>query len=227
MNRLTLVGLTLTACAIAAGCGDDSSTSGSGGSGGGSGGSGSGSTTTATTGTGNTGGGDTGGGDAGGGDTGGGGTGGNLEGGCGGPGECGESERCEFPDGLCGTGERGVCVPRSDACSDIGNELVCLCSGELTDMDWSCDDDDRDVSGSCALPADTFACGDHVCEVGQGTYCRITSDDTGGPPYAGCGQTEDPACQEPTCACLTAETEACSGTCEDGPDAPTIHCPGG
>lgn len=159
--------------------------------------------------------------------TGGGGSGGtgNVDG-CGGPGECGDEQRCQFRDGLCGAGERGTCVPRSEVCSD-GDE-ICLCDGTVGDGDSTCDDIDVDASGSCALPAESFACAARVCSVGQRTFCRITSDDTGGAPFGGCNQTEEPTCDDvPTCACLAVEIEACGGTCEDGDGGATVRCPGG
>lgn len=212
MNRWIFAGL-MGVLAVATGCGDDSSTTG----GGGSGGDGAGGATSTGEG-----------GDGTGGDgTGGDGSGGNLLGGCGGPGECGADERCDFADGECGNGERGTCVPRQDVCSDTGSDRTCLCNGIVVDMGYTCDDTDADATGSCALPTDSFPCGDSVCEIGQGNYCSSTTDDTGGPPYTGCAQTGAPSCDVPTCACLGAEIDACGGTCEDGPLAPTIHCPGG
>lgn len=219
MNRWILVGL-MGALGTATGCGDD--TTGTGGAGGGSGGS----TPASSTSTGTAGDGGAGGG-VGGEGPGGGGVGGNLLGGCAGPGECASDERCEFSDGLCGAGEPGTCVPRNEACGDTGNDRTCLCSGAIVDADYTCDDDDADSTGSCDVPEGSFACGDAVCEIGDGAYCQITSDDTGGPPYAGCGQATAPSCSDPTCACLGAEVDACGGTCEDGPDVPTVHCPGG
>lgn len=211
MKRWILVG---SMAALAAGCGDD--TTGAGGAGGGGG-----STTTSTTT------GDGGGGGGGGDGPGTGGEGGGLLGGCAGPGECADDERCEFRDGLCGAGEPGTCVPRSDACGDTGNDRTCLCSGAIVDADYTCDDDDADSTGSCDVPDDSFACNDAVCERVPGAYCRVTSDDTGGADYAGCGSTDEPSCGDaPTCACLAAEAEACGGTCEEG-DPPTIRCPGG
>jgi len=204
---------------MGAGCGDDSSTTGSGGAGGGSGGS-----TPASTSTGSSG---DGGGDAGGNGPGGGGTGGDLVGGCAEPGECADNERCEFRDGLCGAGEPGTCVQLNDACGDTGNERTCLCGGTIVDFDYSCDDDDADSTGSCDVPADSFACGDAVCEAIPGAFCRITSDDTGGAAYASCGEADDIACEVPTCECLAPDIESCGGACDEGDGVPTVRCPGG
>lgn len=213
MNRWIVAGLMGV---VAAGCGDDTTT-GTGGAGG------SGGATPTTTSTGDA----SGGGDAGGGGPGGGGTGGNGAGSCSGQGECGAEERCDFPDGLCGAGEPGTCVPFNPGCGDTGNSVTCLCSGALVGVDYTCQDDDADDTGSCDVPDDMFKCGIEFCHADQGSYCSLTSDDTGGPDLANCGQTQDPSCGDvPTCACLTAEIEACGGTCEEG-EPPTVRCPGG
>jgi hypothetical protein len=221
MNRWIVMGL-VGLVSVATGCGDDSVEGTGGGSGGGAPSSSSGDPTSTTTGDGGAGGG------TGGADPGSGGAGGNLLGGCAGPGECGADERCEFRDGLCGAGEPGTCVPRNDACGDTGNERTCLCSGAIVDADFTCDDDDADVTGACDVDDDSFACGDAVCERIPGAFCRVTADDTGGADYFGCGETVNEACQDvPTCECLAAEIDGCGGTCEDGDDGATVRCPGG
>jgi len=95
----------------------------------------------------------------------------------------------------------------------------------VTEFSYSCGGEDLDSTGSCELDPGFFACAEHVCETGTGEFCRLTSDDTGGPDIGGCDMNDD--CDDPTCACLTGLTEACNGTCTDSADGPTIRCPGG
>ena len=71
-----------------------------------------------------------------------------------------------------------------------------------------------------------FHCGHSVCDLGTKDFCRQTPDDTGGAPIVECNIAPT-GCDPASCACLTAETTACSGTCVDGSNGPTITCPGG
>jgi hypothetical protein len=164
--------------------------------------------------------------------------GGSGEGGDGGGGEpgscvalddCADDEFCEFRDGLCGSGDPGVCTPRPEVCTD--GWLVCLCDGQVLEHGqchgWS--GFDEDASGGCRLTEDQFACGDQVCELTRGqTWCQITPDDTGGAAYASCGFGDQATCDPATCDCLADVVASCSGTCVDGEDGfPTVTCPGG
>jgi hypothetical protein len=143
--------------------------------------------------------------------------------------ECLPDEFCDFRDGECGAGVAGECKPRPTVCTD--GPGVCYCDGTLTmNGDFGCegwDGKDLDSTGTaCTFPATAIPCGHLVCDSGTDDFCRITADDTGGAPYVDCSFAP-PGCDPATCACLTAETEACGGTCTDGPNGPTITCPGG
>jgi len=142
--------------------------------------------------------------------------------------DCTAEEFCDFRDGQCGAGGVGECQPLPNVCTD--GPPVCFCDGTVTQNgDLGCEGwggKDLDSTGSCTIPATAIACGHRVCDFGTDDYCRLTSDDTGGAPYADCSFAPS-GCDPAACACLTAETQACGGTCEDGPNGPTIHCPGG
>lgn len=140
--------------------------------------------------------------------------------------DCAEDEYCAFPDGACGAGEVGECQPRPMVCSD--GPLTCFCDGTISDLGCAgISGVDVDATGTaCTPPATAISCAELVCDGGTTDYCTITMDDTGGPPFASCGVAPT-GCDPATCACLTDETSACLGTCEDGPNGPTIHCPGG
>lgn len=135
--------------------------------------------------------------------------------------DCLATEFCDFADDRCGEGEPGRCVPRPDFCSDGPN--TCLCDGTITDMPCAgMAGQDFDARGTCAQAPEQFACGARVCDAAT-NYCQLVTDDTGGPPYASCGFLPE-GCAD--CSCLTADIEACGGTCVDGA-FPTITCPGG
>ena len=117
--------------------------------------------------------------------------------------------------------EPGRCTPRPVGCGD--GPFVCLCDGTVTDLGCpGLEGSDIDAGGECNLPVEQFACGANVCQVGV-NYCQIVPDDTGGLPSTSCGFLPLD-CTE--CACLTADIEACGGTCVDGA-FPTVTCPGG
>jgi hypothetical protein len=143
--------------------------------------------------------------------------------------DCPMNEFCNWPDGLCGAGAPGACTPITSTCSDgVG---VCYCDGTVTvNGDISCEGyqgKDFDSTGTaCTLPATAFSCGHIVCDFGTNDYCQLTTNDTGGPPYVQCAYAAA-QCDPATCACLTDEIAACGGTCTDGPNGPTITCPGG
>ncbi len=142
--------------------------------------------------------------------------------------DCGPFDFCDFSDGLCGAGVAGECVPRPEACTD--GPAVCYCDGTASmPSDISCEGwmgRDFDSTGTaCALGPTAFACAQYICDGGTDDFCRLTTDDTGGPPSASCSA--NPACDPSACACLTEEIAACGGTCVDGPNGPTITCPGG
>lgn len=143
--------------------------------------------------------------------------------------DCKADEFCDFRDGQCGAGVDGECKPRPMVCTD--GPPVCFCDGTLTmDGDFGCEGftgKDLDSTGTaCTLPATAFSCGHLVCDYGTDDYCLYTADDTGGAPYVSCSYAPQ-GCDPAACACLTAETEACGGTCVDGPNGPKITCPGG
>jgi hypothetical protein len=140
--------------------------------------------------------------------------------------DCGPDDFCNFRDGLCGGGEVGECAPRPPGCSD--GIPTCFCDGTVSDL--GCEglggDDFDATGGSCVAPADAIPCAHLFCIYGPDDFCRITPDDTGGAPSAGCDFAPE-GCDPATCACLADETAACGGSCEDGPNGPTITCPGG
>jgi hypothetical protein len=143
--------------------------------------------------------------------------------------ECGATQFCNFPDGECGAGEPGVCIAQPMVCSD--GPAVCYCDGTITmDGDLGCEGwmgRDFDETGTaCTLPATAFACGHLVCDQGTTDYCRKTANDTGGPPYVSCSMAPQ-GCDPAACACLTEIIDGCGGTCTDGPNGPTVVCPGG
>jgi hypothetical protein len=149
-----------------------------------------------------------------------------AEGPCSSSGDCNDGEYCSFPDGKCGAGKKGECKLQPQVCSD--GPTTCMCGGAVTDL--GCPGQggfDIDATGTHCTPAPTaISCAQLVCDGGTADYCEITADDTGGPPLASCGQAPT-GCDPATCACLTDATTACGGTCTDGPNGPTIHCPGG
>lgn len=143
--------------------------------------------------------------------------------------ECGATQFCNFPDGECGAGEPGVCIAQPMVCSD--GPAVCYCDGTITmDGDLGCEGwmgKDFDDSGTaCTYPSTAIACGHLVCDAGTADYCRKTTDDTGGPPYVSCS-TAPQGCDPADCACLTEIVDGCGGSCTDGPNGPTVICPGG
>jgi hypothetical protein len=102
--------------------------------------------------------------------------------------DCLETERCDFPDDLCGDGEPGTCVPRSISATD--GVSTCGCDGAIyqsvsyadwygTDIDllgrctdgpaW-CDTSDCHFSGWCGGTACAQYWGD--AEPPE-TYCRV------------------------------------------------------
>lgn len=139
--------------------------------------------------------------------------------------ECAIDEFCSFRDGECGAGGVGECELRPAACSD--GPTVCFCDGTISDLGCGgLNGSDLDSTGAaCTPPATAIACAHLICDQGTTDYCSITPDDTGGRPSASCGSAT--GCDPATCACLTAETTACSGTCTDSMNGPTVSCPGG
>jgi hypothetical protein len=145
--------------------------------------------------------------------------------------DCTEDEYCSFYDGQCGAGEPGVCEPVPQACSDAMG--FCYCDGTFSKSGAvGCVGymrQDFDATGSCELPDTHFACGYLVCDKSTSDYCVITSDEgydeTGAATNPSCGDVL-PACDPPSCACLTDRIAECGGTCEEGPNGPTVRCPG-
>ena len=142
--------------------------------------------------------------------------------------DCLSSEYCSFRDGRCGAGIAGTCAPRPMFCSD--GPSVCFCDGTVSGLNGlpcaGLNGSDFDSTGACTIPATAFHCGHSVCDLGTKDFCRQTPDDTGGAPIVECNIAPT-GCDPASCACLTAETTACSGTCVDGSNGPTITCPGG
>jgi hypothetical protein len=143
--------------------------------------------------------------------------------------DCGLNQFCDFRDGECGAGGAGECKEVPSVCTD--GPPVCFCDGTLTaDGDFGCEGwsrRDLDSTGTaCTLPPTAFSCGHLVCDYGTDDYCHYTADDTGGAPYVSCSIAPT-GCDPASCACLTAEMDACDGKCADGPNGPTITCPGG
>lgn len=140
---------------------------------------------------------------------------------------CGPDRYCSFADGRCGNGAAGQCLPRPKVCSD--GPSSCFCDGTISGLNGlpcaGLQGVDLDATGkACTPPASAISCGELVCDGGTSDYCQITPSDTGGRPSAACAVA---SCDPATCACLGAVTQACNGTCVDGPNGPTITCPGG
>ena len=139
---------------------------------------------------------------------------------------CADDEFCDYPDGLCGAGEPGVCAPQPDAC---GDDPVSECGCDGMAYTQGCANEagtDTNIdAASCMAPAGYFPCGPLLCD-SSSFYCRRDVSDVGGIPDSwgcmplpnGCG---DPA----DCTCL--EMENCGFMCEATGSGFTLTCPGG
>lgn len=144
-------------------------------------------------------------------------------------GTCDASEYCDFPGNFCGGDDgTGICTPRPEGCND-DVDLTCGCDGVVHTNPCEAASAGTYVSnlGGCMLEPGTFACGSKMCSL-AGEYCLHQISDTDFPdtyickPYVNC-----PVAM-PTCACTTAETQACGGTCDTPMSGGVVvHCPGG
>jgi hypothetical protein len=119
--------------------------------------------------------------------------------------ECAADEACDFPDDLCGSGEKGACVKRPDVCSD--GTPVCGCDGAAHESSGCAALAGSDLSmgggGGCSTPAGKFPCGPLFCPT-FGGYCERTAFEdvscVGAETY-GCAFF-DPNCAPQDCSCL-------------------------
>lgn len=134
---------------------------------------------------------------------------------CLGPEDCLDSERCDFPDDLCGDGEPGTCVPLPIGASD--GVSACGCDGAIyqdvsyvylygTDLDLlgRCTDGPAwcDVSG-CAFSG---WCGGRACSLywdgaeAPRTYCKVLESDCD--TRYECGGWSASDCPQQDCSCF-------------------------
>lgn len=144
---------------------------------------------------------------------------------------CPGGEVCDYPDDLCGGADgQGLCIALPVACTE---ELdpVCACDGMIYDNPCMALAAGTDVSnlGGCPVMPGFFECGPKQCNAAS-EYCQHTTSDVANQPDSWICMPFDPnscAVAVPTCMCVTTETQACGGTCEDGDGGVTVHCPGG
>jgi len=145
---------------------------------------------------------------------------------CGSNDDCGEGTFCNFADGQCGAGSAGECQPVPAICDE--GRSYCYCDGTVSTKDEAgCagrSGQDFDSSGGCVIPSTSFPCGHAVCDKSENHYCNLVDDAAGLAPHAGCVQA-GVDCSPPTCACLADDANDCGGSCVDGPNGPTLHCP--
>ena len=143
---------------------------------------------------------------------------------------CAATEYCDFALNGCGANdETGLCTPRPSTCP-LNLVAVPTCGCDSTVYGSECEayafGTDLNSSGSCQLPAGTFACGYTQCNLFT-QYCqRQLSDVVGEPDGYSCRTAPSCPSQFPTCACLASEPcgAACSG---QGATGLTLTCPGG
>lgn len=138
-------------------------------------------------------------------------------------GECAEAEFCDYPDGLCGRGAGGVCLPLYVGCAP--GPLICGCDGSthLLDCNGLAGVSANRNASECPAPDGLFACGSGYCSIGR-DYCRVTrsSDTPAGGERSECLLLPI-ACQGlPSCPCVAGE--GCYDSCLDEAGAVTVGC---
>jgi hypothetical protein len=119
------------------------------------------------------------------------------------PSGCAAEELCDFPDDLCGAGEPGICVTRSEGC--LEGTPACGCDGQVYESSACAAVGGSDLSagGGCSAPSGTFACGPLFCFT-PGSYCERTAvggESCVGAEAFGCAFF-DPNCAPQDCSCL-------------------------
>lgn len=151
---------------------------------------------------------------------------------CGGKigGTCPDGTYCVWPDKSCGVADGvGTCQMKQGSCPPMAFQgSVCGCDGKVyvNACDAGNSGVDTVLGGFCTMPADTFKCGDHFCDLAT-TYCRKSLSDIGGVADTYQCQPLPAACAAATsCTCLAGE--ACGSSCAKGADGGfTLTCPGG
>ena len=141
--------------------------------------------------------------------------------------DCTSAQYCHFRDGRCGKGGAGECLarPMQTECMVGANpSKACFCDGTtglpcagLTGVDF-------DATGASCTPAATaIRCAQLICDGGTADFCVLSTGKNGSAPIAECGAPMQ-GCDPAQCACLTVFAAPC--TCVDGPNGPTVTCPG-
>jgi hypothetical protein len=144
--------------------------------------------------------------------------------------DCGESEWCDWSDGVCGVDGFGMsmCEPRPKGCGE-DYAPVCGCDGQVHSNACSATmaGVDLNAEGDCPTPEGYFRCGSVFCDA-QFQYCQVQLSDIGGFGHSYACMSPAVECIEGiTCDCLTEEfcfDFGCNATPDGGVE---IECPGG
>jgi hypothetical protein len=139
--------------------------------------------------------------------------------GCEDSGDCASDERCQFPDGLCGSVEPGACVSKPNGCSTGAgpHPFVCGCDGAFHTsdcIDYDGVDSSSDVSICTVPPPGSFPCGASHCHLAF-DYCLVSGEERS---CANAG----PGCS--TCECI-GDRICPGGSCSEEGGVATVTCP--
>lgn len=134
--------------------------------------------------------------------------------------DCLETQFCDFPDGLCGARQAGVCTARPEICP-AGGIGACGCDGtfRLNECELSGSGSDDFRFGGCSRDdPSVFECGDMSCNI-ETDLCEITPNDAvgeGEPEYYFACSPLPADCPQGDCSCVPILELATAPTCFDG-----------